>query len=539
MVNGNVFRSELEEIDKAFSTPSFYTHDIKKIDRRETHISLVFLTGEWVYKIKKPVDFGFLNYTTLDLRKHYCHREVELNRRLSEGIYDSVVPICRDENGELLLGNCKDPIEYAVRMREIPERTNFRTFLDGGTVSSDHIKAIAKKLADFYEGSPLSNPSLSIYGGVEYVRFNTYENFKQLEPFANEIGGRDLLHWMKKSTYKFTVIFRELFRERLEGGFVKDGHGDLRVDHIYFHKGVQIIDCIEFNNRFRYGDVTVDLSFLFMDLIRLGYRDWAYRIVEEYAKASGDLQMWFLLDFYTAYRAIVRAKVACLETLSHPEDIERNRKSFQDARKFMNLGKIHTLSYSIPTVWIFMGLPASGKSRLGRRVASMGHMAYLSSDQIRRKLFPQATRSPFGQGVYTKEMREIVYWKLFEETVKIIKSGRSVVVDATFASEKWRRALTDSISNSMAHILFVETQADTNVLRERLIKREGSLDTRGSDARIEHLDRFLATYEPPYEIGKNRLIQVDTSKGDEFQSLLSILSEGMRKRILKIEVNSR
>lgn len=524
-------RNELEEIAKALSEPSFYPHEVRNIDRRETHISVVFLTGEWVYKIKKPMDFGFLNYTTLDLRRHYCYREIELNKRLSDNIYDRVVAICRNKkDGSLFLGDCDSPIEYAVKMRQLPDETCFRFLLEKGSLTSEHIKAVAAKLADFYKSNVILNPLLATYGGVEYIRFNTYENFTQLKPFAQELGGKDFLHLMKNDTYKFTVLFRKLFKERLERGFVKDGHGDLRVDHIYFYNGVQIIDCIEFNNRFRYGDVAVDLAFLFMDLIRLGYEDWAYRVIEEYTRVSGDLQLWFLLDFYTAYRAIVRAKVACLETFSHPEDAEKNRKCFDEARKFMNLGKVYTLSFSVPTAWIFMGPPASGKSRLGQSIAKIGYMEYLSSDQLRRKLFPEATRSPFGQGAYTVEAREAVYWKLMEEASEILKTGRPVVIDATFASSKWRKAFLDLLSNLGVHIIFVETTADREVLAGRLVDREHAGNAGESDARIEHLDRFLATYESPHEVDESMKIRIDTGVTNESESLLTVLSRGMNKR---------
>lgn len=534
MAENQVQWKNLDEIAQAFMNPSFYPHEVKKIDKRETHISLVFLTGGWVYKIKKPVDFGFLNYTTLDLRKHYCHREVELNRRLADGVYDSVVEICRDpEIGKLMLGQCEEPIEYAVRMRELPENVCFRRLIEEGKVTTNHIRSVARRLADFYLAESVLPQHLALYGGIEYVRFNTYENFKQLEPFAHEIGGRNFLQWMKGLTYRFTVLSRNLFDERLKKGFVKDGHGDLRADHIYFYRGVQIIDCIEFNNRFRYGDVAADVAFLFMDLLRLGYPDYAYRIVEEYVRASGDLQLWFLLDFYTAYRAVVRAKVSCLETLSHPGDTERNSRCFDEARRFMHMGAIHTVAYGIPTAWVFMGPPASGKSKLGRKVAQLGHMIYISSDQLRRQLFPDATRSPFGEGSYTREAREAVYERIFEEASQAVKKGRSVVIDATFASAKWRKELLGALLDYPVHLIFVETTADKAVLAKRLTEREYSSDTGESDARIEHLERFLATYEPPHELRGDMHVLINTDTDDETRTLMRLLSEVIKKRILQ------
>ncbi len=510
-------------IRDSFLNPSFYEDFVEKVNLKETHISLVFLTGKWVYKIKKPVDFGFIDYTTPELRRYYCHREVSLNKRLAKDVYTGVLELCKNPEGRLFLGSCKEPLEWVVKMKELPEKACFRNLLEAKKIRHYHTRTIAKKLARFYsENSVLSYP-FSYYGTVEYVRFNTYENFYQLEPFANEIGGIETLKFLKKLTSRFTILYNKLFKDRLLKGYVVDGHGDLRVDHLYFYKGLQIIDCIEFNDRFRFGDLSCDLAFLFMDMKRLGYEDGGFEILKEYVKLSGDLQFWFLLDFYTAYRAIVRAKVSCLETLGG------NRSFFEDARKFMKLGILHTLSYGIPTVWVFMGLPASGKTCIAKKISELGFLPYLSSDEIRKTLFPQSTVTPYGSGFYTLEARQRIYEKIFEEALKHIKRGMSVVVDATFSSRKWREALVSYLSATPCYIFFIETKASKEVLEKRLLERE-SKEGIYSDARIEHLEKFMANYEPPSEVPPENLIDLDTSFQSEFDVLTYLLPEILRRR---------
>ncbi len=345
--------------------------------------------------------------------------------------------------------------------------------------------------------SPTTTTSVcNLYGDLTYIRFNTYENFRQLEPFADEIGGKSSLRWMKDTTAVFTMRHRRLFEDRLRRGRIKDGHGDLRADHIYFWNGIHIIDCIEFNDRFRFGDVAADLAFLFMDLVRLGYAREAHTLIRSYVGASEDLQLWFLLDFYTAYRAVVRAKVSCLETLSTSLDAASRHRSFDEARRFMRLATVHTVAYALPTIYVFMGLPASGKSSLAERLAREGHMPLISSDVLRKRIFPGASPVPFGEGVYSTHARDLVYETLIDEAVRSVAGGKSLVLDATFASRLWREKLLQRLSPSSCHTFFIETTAAEEVLAKRLLEREGEV-TGASDARIDHLTAFSRRYEPP------------------------------------------
>ncbi len=501
---------KLEEIAKAFENPSFYEHPVKKIERKETHISIVFLTGDRVYKIKKPVNFGFLNYETPELREFYCHQEVKLNQRLTSGVYLCVTPVCELPDGTFRLGGCHSPIEHVVVMKQLPDTANFQYLLNSGKYSGENIKKISLHLAQFYSKSSVFAPHQVVYGDAEFVRFNAYENVYQLMPFTENIGGASLLKWLKSAVYKFTVRYRSLFSDRVSKGHIKNGHGDLRAEHIYLYNGVQVLDCIEFNDRLRYGDVAVDLAFLFMDLRRLGFSDVAYSILKGYCEHSGDYQLWCLLDFYTAYRSLVRAKVACLETLGLAnEELQKREQLYQTARKFMKSGILHTTAYDIPTVIVFMGLPASGKSAHGKRVSSAFHIEHLSSDVIRKEAFPDSKISSFGKGSYTSEHRSRVYEIMIKRSKDLVQKGKSVVLDATFSRNSWRQTLLNELSDCKCYILFVETSASVDTLKTRLKRRENKPQIT-SDARIEHLDSFLKSYEPPVEIPGEMMIKINT-----------------------------
>ncbi len=521
---------KLEEIAGAFENPSFYGHPVKKIERKETHISVVFLTGDRVYKIKKPVNFGFLNYETLELRKFYCHQEIKLNQRLSSGVYLHVASVCRKPDGTLKLNGCSSPIEYVVVMKQLPDTANFQYLLASGKCSDEDINKISIHLAQFYSKSSVFAPHQVVYGDAEFVRFNAYENVYQLMPFAEHIGGADLLGWLKLAAYKFTLRYRSLFSQRVSQGYIKNGHGDLRAEHIYLYDGVQVLDCIEFNDRLRYGDVAVDLAFLFMDLRRLNFSDVAYSILNGYCEYSGDYQLWCLLDFYTAYRSLVRAKVACLETLGLASgESQRREQLYHRARQFMQYGILHTMAYDIPAVIVFMGLPASGKSAHGRRVSSAFHIERLSSDIIRKEAFPDSGISSFGKGSYTSEHRNRVYEIMIKKCKNLVENGRSVVLDATFSKHSWRQMLLDELANCKCYTLFVETSASVDTLKTRLKRREDKPNVT-SDARIEHLDSFLKSYEHPVEIPDNMIIKVNT-EGNAISTTGKIMQHIYKKRL--------
>lgn len=509
-----------QSILEAMADPGFYPHSVSSIDRRETHISAVFLTGEWAYKLKKPLDLGFLDFRNLEDRRKYCEREVELNRRLSQGVYQGVVGIYQTPDGFSLTGD-GEPVEYAVRMKQLPDEARLQTLLEKNSVDPDQLKALGGILAAFYRKSEQSS-EIDRYGRREAVIFNSEENFTQIEPFVGRLFPDDAWQFIQEVNRAFPERHKALFDRRLETGKIRDGHGDLRTDHIYFFPDeIQIIDCIEFNDRFRYGDVAVDLAFLHMDMEHLGRPDAGQAVLKTYAEHGQDPEIYALIDFYAAYRAIVRLKVACMR-FEEP-DAEREREALlKKIHTHLDLAYRHTLLFSRPTLWAFSGLPASGKSSLARRLAQTLSIETIRSDGIRKETDPQGRVVPFGKDGYTREKRGRVYARMLNRARDHLKQGRSVILDATFALREWRREAAQLATDLGACFLLVECGCDADVIRSRLRERERSPGQ--SDARLLHLDDMLQEFEAITEGKPNTHIHVDT-EGPIEKTLLQILSE--------------
>jgi len=301
----------------------------------QTHVSWVIIPSHkrFVLKIKKPVNFGFLDYSTLEKRKLYCEKEVELNRRLCPWVYEGVVPISK-VGDRYILDDTSNVVEYAVKMRYIPPERLLINRLN--EVSEDEIKKVALRVADFHQRAK----KVPEYGKIEVIKYNTDENFEQTKPFIGITIDKDLYEEIKEKTDRFYRDYKELFQKRIEEGKIRDGHGDIRLEHVAFlDEGICIFDCIEFNDRFRYGDVINDMGFLSMELDFYGKPDLAKVYEETYKTAMGekDEEFYPLLNFYKAYRAYVRGKVTSF--LLNDEGIpgEQKNQIKEKAKKLFTL----------------------------------------------------------------------------------------------------------------------------------------------------------------------------------------------------------
>ncbi|MGA2401328.1 MAG: hypothetical protein ABSG91_06440 [Syntrophobacteraceae bacterium] len=323
-----------EQLCLAMADPAFYPHPVSKLERRDTHISTVFLTGDFVYKLKKPIDFGFLDYTSLETRRRMCELEVRLNQRLSHGVYLGVVSLSRDGEG-FHLGDSGVVVEYAVKMKQLPDEASLSQLIVNGQVGSDEMLRLGRRLAEFYDSSE-RNEQINRYGGKEVIEFNTEENFRQLAPFVGNLLIEDRFDFVMESSRGFFRDRGRLFRRRVAEGRICDAHGDLRAEHVYFLDRIQIIDCIEFNERFRYGDIAVDLAFLHMDIERLGTPALSLAVLNGYVESSRDYAIYTLLDFYSCYRAVVKTKISCLTMAELPE-CPRKRLMQRRAVQYLDL----------------------------------------------------------------------------------------------------------------------------------------------------------------------------------------------------------
>ena len=302
---------QLPELVKALLDPEAYPEPPHRIELAQTQMSFVFITGDYVYKVKKPVDLGYLDYTTLDKRRFYCQREIELNRRLCPDIYLAVLPITRQKDCISVDGQGKT-IEYAVKMRRLPQEAMMNVLLADNKVSPDMLTGVAEKLAEFHQRAETSD-AISAFGEIATITINTEENFTQTEKYVGNIISRENYQYIMAYTRRFIEDNAPLFHRRIADGRIKDCHGDLHAAHICFYNGICIYDCIEFNDRFRYCDVAAEVAFLAMDLDHYGRADLSRHFVDAYVASSGDKELMTLLNFYKCYRAYVRGKVGCFK----------------------------------------------------------------------------------------------------------------------------------------------------------------------------------------------------------------------------------
>lgn len=300
--------SKVPALVEVLLRPETYPHHPQKVELVQTQMSFLFLTGDYAYKVKKPVDLGYLDYTTLEKRRFFCRQEIELNRRLCPDAYLEVVPVV-SRQGQIHLDGEGEIIEYAVKMKQLPADRMMDKLLPQNLVTGDMVARVAEKLAAFHHEAGTS-PEISSYGKLEAIKINTDENFNQTEKYINVSISSGTYSQIKTYTDNFLKSNKLLFNKRVKEGRIKDCHGDLHAAHVCISNGICIYDCIEFNDRFRYGDVASEVAFLAMDLDRFQRADLSQAFIDAYVRISGDKELIQLLNFYKCYRAYVRGKVA-------------------------------------------------------------------------------------------------------------------------------------------------------------------------------------------------------------------------------------
>ncbi len=326
---------DLSFLKKALLDPGIYPDNPREIRWVETHISLVFLTGKHAYKIKKPVDFGFLDFTSLEKRKFFCEQEVNLNRRLAPDIYLGVLKITERDEKVSFDGDGK-VIEYAVKMEQLPEELLMNHLVQENRVTPPMMEAIAGKLVHFYFSTP-SNDFIESFAMPGRMRQDTDENFDQTEKYVGVTISRDAYEYLRIRTRQFLRDNEGIFYQRIASHRIRDCHGDLRLEHIFWGKEISIIDCIEFNERFRYTDVAADIGFLAMDIDYHGKPELNGPFLRSYIDQSGDGDIRGVLDFYRCYRAYVRGKVDSFQSDDPSIPEEKKAEALKRAQRHFNL----------------------------------------------------------------------------------------------------------------------------------------------------------------------------------------------------------
>lgn len=508
-------RAELPPLVRALLRPSAYPHPVDRVRLLQTHISYVFLAGDYAYKVKKPVNFGFLDFSTLGKRRYYCRQEVILNRRLCPDTYLGVSRITQ-EGGRFAVDGQGRVVEYAVRMRRLPAEGMMDRLLESGALTADMVRRLADRLAQFHRQAE-TGPRIAAYGDWA-IRFAWRENFQQWAPFIGDTITAEEDRALQAFVAAFFARRADLLRRRVEELRIRDCHGDLRSDAVCFTDGLCVFDCIEFNRRFRYTDVAGDVGFLAMDLDYRGRPDLAQAFLERYVQASGDADLPQVIDFYRCYRAAVRGKVEGFRAVQ-PEVSPRERAAARRAaRRYFRLACRYAASFPPAFLVITCGLTATGKSLLARRLAEAAGFRVLSSDVVRKELAglsPGEHRfEPFGRGIYSPAFTDRTYRALMEAARPLLLEGRSVIIDASFARRKhrtWARRLAEETG---AQFLCLECRASDAAVARRLARRlrEGGDP---SDARWEIYLAQKRVFQPVRELPPERHLAIDTGRPPE------------------------
>ena len=503
--------AQLPDHIAALLSPSVYPHPVDQVELIQTHISYVFLAGDYVYKVKKPVDMGFLDYTTLDKRRFYCEEEVSLNRRLCSDAYLGVVAI-RSRDGQVTLdGPDGEILDYAVKMKRLPQERMMEQLLEEGAITSEMLEGLTGRLAGFHRSSETGSEIESV-GGLEAVSTNWRENFEQSEPYIGRTLSRDQWERIRNYVDGFLERNRWLLEQRVQEGRIRDCHGDLRTNAVCFEDGICVFDCIEFNKRFRYCDVASDLAFLAMDIDFRGQPALSDEMVGLYLAQSLDTTLPLVLHFYKCYRAFVRGKVDGFQ-LDQPEiPLEQQAKAAAGARRYFDLAERYASRTVPPTLLTMVGVTGSGKSYLAYALASRLGAAVISSDVVRKKLAglepAQSQVEAIDSGIYSAEMTARTYDEMLRQAAAFLEKGFPVILDASYLQREKRQEARAFAERMGVRFLAVECLADESLVRARLQRRRSAVWS-ASDGRWEVYEAQMTRAEPLSELAEAERLTVD------------------------------
>jgi uncharacterized protein len=518
-------------------SPEAYRHKPTGVSALQTHISWVFIVSPFVFKVKKPVNLGFLDFTTLEKRHYFCQREIELNRRLCPEIYLDVVPIYETDSG-FSFEPRGDVVEYAVKMKELPHGWFLNELLEKNRVGEKEINRVISTLHRFYQAET-PTPEIEQWGTPEKLKISTDENFTQVDPFIGKTISTAAFEAIRHYTNQFFELNKNLFYERIQQHRVLDCHGDLRLDHVHLTpEATTIFDCIEFNDRFRFIDIANDLAFLAMDFDFKGRSDLGNLFLRNAARELGDAGMLKIANLYKCYRAFVRGKVESIQ--AREKETTNPQEHEQQAARYFRLALRYAIAGSEPLILVVMGRVGTGKSTIAKRLASELDWPVFSSDEIRKTLagvpLNQRTQPELREKIYSAQMTRRTYRKFIGEGLAVIVCSRgrrarplqphnAVILDATFSTRALRKFLRDQCNKANVPVQFIELEVGPSEIKNRLKLRDEKT-AEASDARLEDFDKLSATYEPPSELGPD-LISVSTtsSASGTVKAMLLCLAE--------------
>lgn len=516
--------TDTPDIREALSRPEAYPHGTLPVQMVETHISWVFLTGEYAYKVKKPVNLGFLDFSTLEKRALFCREEVRLNRRLCPELYVEVVPLTLSEGTITICGN-GTVVEYAVKMRQFDRSQELDRLLAGNRLTKAHIDSIIETVATFHGSIPAAEPE-SEYGLPEKLVLPLLENFRHT---AELVDGRAEQHMLEKLRAWAEHEHRRLtagFRKRKADGFVRHCHGDMHTGNMVWQHGrVMIFDCIEFSPALYMIDVTSDIAFLFMDLGHSGHPELAWRFLNGYLSLTGDYEGMRYLRFYSLYRATVRAKVTAIR-YGQEKTAEQRHATLEEHLSYVRQAYRYTLRTTAHLV-ITCGVSGSGKSTCAAKLAPAVQAFHIRSDVERKRLcgIGAGKRSrKMKLDIYTPGLTEKTYGRLAVIAAICLEEGYPVIVDATFLDAGLRQRFRKLAEEHGCPFTILYFHAPPTALQERVRNRfQENRDPSEADETV--LLGQLSKEEPP--CGEERLytLDIDTSLEVDHGTIIKALRQ--------------
>jgi len=489
----------MRSILKSLLKTEAYPEPTSTVSMVQTHVSWIFLTDKHAYKVKKPVDFGFLNFSTIDRRRFYCNEEVKYNSRLCPDIYIGVVELRGFQGGAAFHGD-GPVIDYAVKMKRLPAERMLDQLVVKNSVSTSDMKAVAHVIAEFHRTAPTS-PSIAEYGHLDRILFNWQENFDQTVQFENTTLPAPEREQIRNWVTSFAADNSDVFNQRVADGFIRECDGDIHLENICLaDNSVYIFDCIEFNERFRCCDTAADVAFLLMDLDFHGRHDFSDEVVSAYLESSGDTGMLKLVEFYKVYRAFVRGKIESFHMhdsgIDQPEQANAKEKAiryFRLARGYIERCKLK------PTLFIMCGLMGSGKSTLAGQLAFELGIMVLSSDIIRKQLAgvsPETDCSAsYESGLYSQKNKSDTYDEIFRRAQEKLAAHQSIIIDASFMHKQERSRCAAFAEQYGARFVIIHVSCSDAENRRRLIERSSS-GRAISDGKVELLNHQRLDFEP-------------------------------------------
>jgi uncharacterized protein len=507
--------------------PSAYDHPVEDVRLIETHISWVLLTGEYAYKIKKPVDFGFLDFSTLEKRREYCEQELYLNRRLAPVLYLDVVAITRRDGRALFAAGVTDEsevIEYAVKMRQFPQSAQLDNMLALGELKPLQMDEIADMVARFHRGVAIAGGDTR-WGSPEQVYAPVEENFHQIRQRPGAGNHSELLDELENWSRTNFIRLESVFEQRKQHGFVRECHGDMHLRNMLWLDGEPLaFDCIEFNPCLRWIDVLSEVAFLVMDLQDREQPSLAQRFLNHYLENTGDYAGLQVLPFYLVYRAMVRAKVDAIRAAQQGIDATEKASARREHLSYLRLAHGYTQKAKTRLL-ITRGLSASGKSTVSQQLMMFTGYIRVRSDVERKRLFDIDTRTHAGagieSGIYNEEATRATYARLAELAAAVLAAGYSVIIDAAFLHGWQRQLFRQLAADSGVPYIILDVFASPDSLRGRIKQRSGDV----SDADLQVLEHQLANTAPLDHSELQYAVPVDTEKALDINNLSRIISD--------------